>query len=97
MAAPSPSTPQLTLDTCLPAPPPPPTPLQVFVAAKRQLGEVLSAFEFLDRESLEITLAHLSGAKDPLPDCQVRQFVQPFSAAGAHPLDRHAHLPGCVF
>ncbi len=45
--------------------------LQVFVAAKRDLGEVLSAFEFLDRESLDITLRHLPGAKDPLPDCQV--------------------------
>lgn len=41
------------------------------MAAKRQLGEVLSAFEFLDAESLAITLAHLPGAKDPLPACQV--------------------------
>ncbi len=40
--------------------------------AKRDLGEVLSAFEFLDRESLLITLRHLPGAKDPLPACQVR-------------------------
>lgn len=47
-------------------------PLQVFVRAKRDLGEVLSAFEFLDRESLLITLRHLPGAKDPLPACQVR-------------------------
>lgn len=27
---------------------------QVFVEAKQRLGEVLSAFEFLDRESLEV-------------------------------------------
>ena len=44
---------------------------QVFVCAKRVLGEVLSAFEFLDRESLEVTLAHLPGAINPLPECQV--------------------------
>lgn len=47
---------------------------QVFVAAKRQLGEVLSAFEFLDSESLAITLGHLPGARDPLPACQVREL-----------------------
>lgn len=45
---------------------------QVLVAAKHRLGEVLSAFEFLDRQSLEVTLAHLPGARDPLPACQVR-------------------------
>lgn len=42
------------------------------MAAKAALGEVLSAFEFLDAESLAITLQHLPGARDPLPSCQVR-------------------------
>ncbi len=46
-------------------------PLQVFVRAKQQLGEVLSAFEFLDRASLDVTLEHLPFAKDPLPESQV--------------------------
>lgn len=44
---------------------------QVFVEARRQLGEVLSAFEFLDAESLGVALAHLPGARDPLPASQV--------------------------
>ena len=60
---------------------------QVFVAAKQQLGEVLSAFEFLDRESLLITLRHLPGAKDPLPSCQARRTARrgPLSRAVAQP------------
>lgn len=45
--------------------------LQVLVRARQQLGEVLSAFEFLDREALDITLRHLPAAKDPLPTSQV--------------------------
>ncbi|KAK9827995.1 hypothetical protein WJX81_006665 [Elliptochloris bilobata] len=40
---------------------------QVFVRARRRLGEILSAFEFLDRGSLELTLAELDGVRDPLP------------------------------
>ncbi|KAL4440007.1 hypothetical protein ABPG75_003008 [Micractinium tetrahymenae] len=48
---------------------------QVFVRAKRDLGEVLSAFEFLDRESLLITLRNLPGAKDPLPACQAPFYL----------------------
>lgn len=72
-----------------------PLPVQVFVAAKRDLGEVLSAFEFLDRESLHITLRHLPGAKDPLPSCQVGGRarccpVLPCSAFGA------VHISGCL-
>jgi D-2-hydroxyglutarate dehydrogenase len=59
---------------------------QVFVAAKRDLGEVLSAFEFLDRESLDITLRHLPGAKDPLPSCQAPFYlvVETSGSSAAH-------------
>ena len=35
--------------------------------AKRVLGNALSAFEFLDRASLEIVLRELKGTRDPLP------------------------------
>lgn len=43
--------------------------LQVLVRAKEQLGEILSACEFLDRQALEFTLQVLgSTIKDPLPD-----------------------------
>ncbi|KAL2649531.1 hypothetical protein R1flu_017659 [Riccia fluitans] len=41
---------------------------KTFAEAKKQLGEILSAFEFLDRHSLEVVLKHLDGARDPLPD-----------------------------
>lgn len=43
--------------------------------AKQQLGEILSAFEFLDRESLEITLKYLPGARDPLPGSNAPFFL----------------------
>ncbi len=38
--------------------------LQTFAAARRDLGEVLSAFEFVDRESFELVTSH--GVRDPL-------------------------------
>ncbi|KAL4854460.1 D-2-hydroxyglutarate dehydrogenase [Chlorella vulgaris] len=63
---------------------------QVLVAAKRQLGEVLSAFEFLDKESLAITLRHLPGTKDPLPGCQAPIFlvVETSGSSAAHDSDK---------
>lgn len=42
--------------------------LDVFRRAKSDLGEILSAFEFLDKESLHIYLDKASNAKNPLPD-----------------------------
>ncbi len=42
--------------------------MQVFVHARQRLGEILSAFEFLDHASLELTLQHLEGVRNPLPD-----------------------------
>ncbi|KAI9109633.1 hypothetical protein K1719_019263 [Acacia pycnantha] len=35
--------------------------------AKRRLGEILSAFEFLDGQSMNLVLNHLEGARNPLP------------------------------
>lgn len=35
--------------------------------AKRKLGEILSAFEFLDSNSMELVLNHLEGVRNPLP------------------------------
>ncbi|GLT39189.1 hypothetical protein SLA2020_133950 [Shorea laevis] len=35
--------------------------------AKRKLGEILSAFEFLDIEAMDLVLNHLEGARNPLP------------------------------
>ena len=44
---------------------------KVFQKAKQHLGEILSAFEFLDHHSLIITLKNLANIKNPLPDTQV--------------------------
>eukprot|EP00803_Ostreobium_quekettii_P000947 evm.model.scf_12EXC.5 EVM.evm.TU.scf_12EXC.5 scf_12EXC:51191-53645(-) len=42
--------------------------LHIFRLAKQHLGEVLSAVEFLDRESLVTALEHMPGIRNPLPD-----------------------------
>ncbi len=42
--------------------------LAVTARARAELGEILSACEFLDRQSLELCVTHLDGARDPLPD-----------------------------
>lgn len=39
----------------------------VLKEAKVHLGEILSAFEFIDRPALDMALTHLSGTRDPLP------------------------------
>lgn len=44
---------------------------QVFRKAKQHLGEILSAFEFLDHHALIVTLKNLQNIKNPLPDTQV--------------------------
>jgi D-2-hydroxyglutarate dehydrogenase len=43
--------------------------------ARRELGEILSACEFLDRASLELCVARLDGARDPLPDTRGSQYM----------------------
>ncbi|BDA44336.1 probable D-2-hydroxyglutarate dehydrogenase, mitochondrial [Coccomyxa sp. Obi] len=48
---------------------------KVFVRARQKLGEILSAFEFLDQQSLELTLEHLEGIRNPLPDTQTPFYL----------------------
>lgn len=43
--------------------------------AKRRLGEILSAFEFLDNESLNLVLHHLEGVRNPLPPSMHNFYV----------------------
>lgn len=43
--------------------------------ARRELNEILSACEFLDRESLELCLEKLDGARDPLPLTRGGQYM----------------------
>ncbi|GAB2227358.1 hypothetical protein Droror1_Dr00009176 [Drosera rotundifolia] len=40
---------------------------KLLLEAKRKLGEVLSGFEFLDSQSMDLVLNHLEGARNPLP------------------------------
>ncbi|RMZ54381.1 hypothetical protein APUTEX25_001957, partial [Auxenochlorella protothecoides] len=47
----------------------------VLQAARQNLGELLSAFEFLDRESLEVAKQFLPGARDPLPGSDAPFFL----------------------
>ncbi|CAI8588640.1 unnamed protein product [Vicia faba] len=43
--------------------------------AKRKLGEILSAFEFLDSQSMDLVTSHLDGARNPFPDSQHDFYV----------------------
>lgn len=40
---------------------------RLLLEAKRKLGEILSAFEFLDSNSMDLVLNHLEGVRNPLP------------------------------
>jgi D-2-hydroxyglutarate dehydrogenase len=39
---------------------------KLLVEAKRNLGEILSAFEFLDNNSMDLVLNHLDGVRNPV-------------------------------
>ncbi|KAK9285836.1 hypothetical protein L1049_025037 [Liquidambar formosana] len=47
----------------------------LLMEAKRKLGEVLSAFEFLDKESVDMVLNHLEGVRNPLPPSMHNFYV----------------------
>jgi hypothetical protein len=49
--------------------------MQVFVRARQKLGEILSAFEFFDQQALDLTLKHLEGTRNPLPDTQTPFYL----------------------
>ena len=43
--------------------------------ARQKLGEILSAFEFFDQQALDLTLKHLEGLRNPLPDTQTPFYL----------------------
>ena len=47
------------------------------MCARRHLGEILSAFEFLDRAALKMTLQQLPNIQNPLPESDVRVVDNP--------------------
>jgi hypothetical protein len=47
------------------------------MCARRHLGEILSAFEFLDRAALQMTLQQLPNIQNPLPESDVSAALNP--------------------
>ncbi|KAF5960970.1 hypothetical protein HYC85_002179 [Camellia sinensis] len=47
----------------------------LLLEAKRKLGEILSAFEFLDSNSMDLVLDHLEGVRNPLPPSMHNFYV----------------------
>ncbi|XP_030523707.1 D-2-hydroxyglutarate dehydrogenase, mitochondrial isoform X2 [Rhodamnia argentea] len=48
---------------------------KLFLEARRKLGEVLSAFEFLDEQAMDLALNHLEGVRNPLPTALHKFYV----------------------
>ncbi|KAJ4963836.1 hypothetical protein NE237_023775 [Protea cynaroides] len=48
---------------------------KLLMEARRKLGEVLSAFEFLDNQSMDLALTHLEGVRNPLPTSMYDFYV----------------------
>ncbi|RZC53515.1 hypothetical protein C5167_012364 [Papaver somniferum] len=48
---------------------------KLLLEAKRKLGEVLSAFEFLDNQSMDMVLTHLEGVRNPIPPSVYNFYV----------------------
>ena len=65
--------------------------------AKQSLGGALSAFEFLDRASLELVLRELTGTKDPLPHAKSPFYVvvevAETETGGGHANDERKNQP----
>ncbi|TYZ64352.1 hypothetical protein PybrP1_000264 [[Pythium] brassicae (nom. inval.)] len=62
---------------------------RTFVEAKKHLGEVLSAVEFMDRQSLDMVLAQQEWHKDPLESrCPYYILVETSGSNGAHDMEK---------
>ncbi|XP_039157933.1 D-2-hydroxyglutarate dehydrogenase, mitochondrial isoform X3 [Eucalyptus grandis] len=48
---------------------------KLLLEARRKLGEVLSAFEFLDEQAMDLALNHLEGVRNPLPPALHKFYV----------------------
>eukprot|EP00958_Prasinococcus_capsulatus_P027659 scaffold5769_cov402-Prasinococcus_capsulatus_cf.AAC.8 len=73
---------------------------QVFVFARQMLGEILSAFEFLDQPhvpcqaSLELVLEQLEDTRNPLPNDQPSPFYVLVETSGGDPDADRTRLDG---
>ncbi|KAL6880677.1 hypothetical protein ACP4OV_012242 [Aristida adscensionis] len=48
---------------------------KLLLAARRNLGEILSAFEFMDHHCIDLAMRHLEGVHNPLPASQYKFYV----------------------
>lgn len=58
--------------------------LKTLWLARKHLGEILSAFEFLDKEALDLTLKYVPGIQAPLPDAQDHDFYVLIETSGSN-------------
>ncbi|XP_020519912.1 D-2-hydroxyglutarate dehydrogenase, mitochondrial isoform X2 [Amborella trichopoda] len=57
---------------------------KLLLEAKTKLGEVLSAFEFLDCESMELVLSYLDGVRNPLPPSNFYVLIETTGSNESH-------------
>ena len=69
---------------------------KVLITARQQLGEILSAFEFFDKEALQLTLSEIPEAQNPLPDAS-NQFNVVIETAGSNANHDAAKLQASLF
>lgn len=48
---------------------------KLLLAARRSLGEIISAFEFMDRQCIDLAMTHLEGVHNPLPNLPYKFYV----------------------
>ncbi|CAN6222504.1 unnamed protein product [Urochloa humidicola] len=48
---------------------------KLLLAARRNLGEILSAFEFMDHHCIDLAMRYLEGVQNPLPASQTKFYV----------------------
>ncbi|XP_076887809.1 D-2-hydroxyglutarate dehydrogenase, mitochondrial-like isoform X1 [Bidens hawaiensis] len=64
--------------------------------AKRRLGEILSAFEFLDAQAMNLVLHHLDGVRNPLPS-SIYNFYVLIETTGSNELNDKEKLKAFLF
>ncbi|XP_016501832.2 D-2-hydroxyglutarate dehydrogenase, mitochondrial isoform X1 [Nicotiana tabacum] len=62
--------------------------LQLLLDAKRKLGEILSAFEFLDHDAMDLVLKHLEGVRNPFPSAMHNFYVLIETTGSSESYDR---------
>lgn len=62
--------------------------LKLLLEAKRKLGEILSAFEFLDQCAMDLVLQHLEGVRNPFPSSMHNFYVLIETTGSSESYDR---------